>query len=148
MTTQSTTDYATLNQELREFAEDMPVIVIRPPREELIAAVEPHFPKLVEEATYLYEFLDPVGIVVIVRIGRDILISWSVADSPEEAEKQLQKYSQPVYREIRLSLGIQYHWIMRVRPGFWGYDDNNIVERYGDFRQINPRPECWILKLD
>jgi hypothetical protein len=147
MLTKNPTNIAKLNDELREFAEDMPVIVVRPPREDLIAAVEPHFPELVEEATYLHEFLDPVGIAVIVRIGKDIFISWSVADSAEEASEQVEKYSQPVYCEIRKALGIQYHWVVKVRPNFWGYDDNTVVERYGGFAQLPTKPDCWILDL-
>jgi hypothetical protein len=148
MLTKNPTDIAKLNDELREFAEDMPVIVVRPPREDLIAAVEPHFPKLVENATYLHEFLDPVGISVIVRIGKDIIISWSVADNAEDAAEQVEKFSQPVYCEIRKALGIQYHWVVKVRPDFWGYDDNEIVERHGGFAQLATKPECWILNLD
>jgi hypothetical protein len=147
MLTKNPTDIAKLNDELREFAEDMPVIVVRPPREDLIAAVEPHFPELVEDATYLHEFLDPVGIAAIVRIGKDTTISWSVADNIEDASEQVVKYSQPVYREIRKALGIQYHWVVKVRPDFWGYDDNAIVERYGGFAQLATKPECWILDL-
>ena len=147
MLTKNPTDIAKLNDELREFAEDMPVIVVRPPREDLIAAVEPHFPELVEEATYLHEFLDPVGISVIVRIGKDIIISWSVADNAEDAAEQVEKFSQPVYCEIRKALNIDYQWIIKVRPDFWGYDDDELIASSGSFNFLQEKPPCWIVNL-
>jgi hypothetical protein len=147
MLTKNPTNIAKLNDELREFAEDMPVIVVRPPREDLIAAVEPHFPELVEEATYLHEFLDPVGIAVIIQLGPDLRISWSVADSEDEAQLQLEKYSQPVYCKIRKALNIDYQWIIKVRPNFWGYDDDELIASSGSFNFLKEKPPCWIVNL-
>jgi hypothetical protein len=147
MLTQELLTTSTLNNELREFAEEMPVIVYRLSSEEAVAAVEPYFPELVNNSTYLWEFLDPCGIVVIVQLNPEIRISWSVAITTEEAQSQLMRYSEPIYSEIRKSLNINYHWVIKVRPDFWGYDDDELIARSGSFFMMEPRPECWIIEL-
>jgi hypothetical protein len=146
MLTQESLTTSTLNDELREFAEEMPVVVSRLTKEEVIAAIEPCFPELVRQSASLTELMDAVGLSAVVRLGKDLFISWSVADNAEDAIAQLEKFSQPSYSQIRKTLGIQHHWVISVRPDFWGYDDDELIEGYGDFR-IDNKPECWILDL-
>jgi len=139
-----------LNDELREFSKTMPVVIEHPSLEAAQTAISPHFPDLLDRYHGAQELLDRVGIVVLIHIGhgiQDTWISWSVADTKESALEQVVKYSQSTYCEIRKALGIQYHWVVKVRPDFWGYDDNTIVERYGGFAQLPTKPECWILDL-
>ena len=146
MLTQEILTTSTLNDELREFAEEMPVVVSRLTSEKVTTAIKPHFPELVRQATNLTELMDAVGLSSVVRLGTDLFISWSVADNYKDAAEQLEKFSKPSYFQIRKSLGIQHHWVIKVRPDFWGYDDDELIEGYGDFR-IDNKPECWILDL-
>jgi hypothetical protein len=147
MLTQEVLTTSTLNDELREFAEEMPVVVSRLTSDEVIAAIEPHFPELVRQAANLTELMDAVGLSAVVRLGADLFISWSTADNAEDAAAQRLRFSQPSYSQIRKSLGIQHHWIIKVRPDFWEYDDDKLIDGYGDFRD-DGSPECWILDLD
>ncbi|MBW4554208.1 MAG: hypothetical protein KME35_24360 [Aphanocapsa sp. GSE-SYN-MK-11-07L] len=147
MLTTTAANQSTLNQELREFAEGMPVVIYRPTAPEAIAAVQPYFPDLVEQATYLPEFLDPVGIAVIVQIGPDLRISWSVADNDEAANRQREIYNQETYCKIRAALKIDYQWIIKIRPDFWGYDDDDLIQSAGRFLLSSEKPDCWILDL-
>lgn len=147
MLTQETLTTSTLNDELREFAEEMPVIVSRLTSDNVIAAIEPCFPELVRQAASLAELMDAVGLSAVVRLGADLFISWSVADNDKDATEQLEKFSQSSYSQIRKSLGIQHQWVIKVRPDFWEYDDDKLIDGYGDFRD-DRSPECWILDLN
>ena len=146
MLTQESLATSTLNDELREFAEEMPVIVSSLTLNEVIAAVEPYFPELIQVSKNQIELLDTVGLSAVVRLGADLFISWSVADNDKDAAEQLEKFSQSSYSEIRKSLGIKHHWVIKVRPDFWGYDDDELIDGYGHFREDN-KPECWLLDL-
>ena len=146
MLTQEFLTTSTLNDELREFAEEMPVVVSRLTIDEVVTAVEPYCPELIQQTKSQTELMDAVGLSAVVKLGTDTFVSWSVADNDEEAVEQLEKYSQPSYSRIRKSLGIKHHWVIKVRPNFWGYDDDELIEGYGDFR-IDKKPECWILDL-
>jgi hypothetical protein len=145
MLTQEFLTTSTLNNELREFAEEMPVVFSYPTFEEAVLAIKPHFPELVKKAEDLTQLLDDVGIVVVEKLA-DLRISWSVADNSKDAEDQLSKYSQPVYSAIRKALNINHHWVVKVDPDFLGCSDDGLMDGYGIFR-ADGSPECWILDL-
>jgi hypothetical protein len=142
-----------LNKELREFLEwNIGRLIYHPNADEIVAAVEPHFSKLVEQSKYIDEILDEVGIVAIADLGSKKYgtherISYSVADNEKDAQEQLETYSQAVYKEIRNALGIDYHWVLKVYPDYWGYSSNALVEARMVFECDLGMPDCCILKL-
>ena len=148
MLTQESLTTSSLNDELREFAEDAQVTYDYPTYDEVVTAIKPYFPELVKQSENFTQLLESVGIVVVQKLWPKLVLSWSVADNKEEALKQVEKYSQPSYSQIRKSLNIDYHWIIKVRPNFWSYDTNELNERYGSFIELEHRPEAWIADLD
>jgi hypothetical protein len=142
-----------LNKELREFlAYYIFQQLYYPNADETLAAVEPHFPELFEKYEYIDEILDECGIVAIEdqgskEHGNHMRISYSVADNDAEAQQQLEKYQQSVYKEIRKALEIEYHWILKVHPNFWGYDPDALYNALMVFVCDLGKPEICIIKL-
>jgi hypothetical protein len=153
ITTTKTTHQEKLNKEFREFMEwEIGGLLYHATGEEAVAAVEPHFPDFVEQTKYTDEILDEVGLVVIADLGSrkhgtHERISYSVADNDKDAQEQLEKYSKPVYKEIRKAFSIDYHWILKVRPDYWGYDPGALYEARVVFECHLGKPECCIIKL-
>ena len=150
---QELTNQERLNQELREFFELYAGnMIFRPSADETIAAVEPHFPKLIEDANYIDEILEVCGIAVIADVGSkkygtDKRISYSVADNDADAQSQLEKYRDSPYKEIRAALKINYHWILRMDESFRFYNSNTLVEASIDFECFG-KPDICIIELE
>ena len=149
----SITHQQQLNKELREFLEwNIGNLIYRPSADETNAAVSPQFPELVQKYQYIDEILDECGIVAISDIGSKkygthMRLSYSVADTDENAQEQLQKYSQPIYKKIRQALEIDHLWILKVEPDFWGYDPDALCEASLVFAHDLGKPECCIIEL-
>ena len=152
-TEQALTNQARLNQELREFFELYASnMIFRPSADETIAAVEPHFPELVEDADHIDEILDDCGIAVIADIGSQKFetykrISCSVADNEADAQSQLEKYGNSPYKEIRVALNINYHWVLRMDESLRFYNSNTLVEASIDFESFE-KPDICIIELE
>ena len=147
MLTQDITDLSKLNNELRAFAESILVATYQPAHAETKAAVEPYFPEIVTSFKNSEQILDEVGLSVITQLGPNLRISWSVADNAADAAVQLEQYGQSEYRAIRKAFNINNHWVIQVRPNFWGYDDDQIINGHITFDETYGSPECWILNL-
>lgn len=146
--TQIITDsQAELNEELRSYAERSPVFIVQPTMGEAIAAIEPHFPELVDKFDSAQELLDAVGLPVIVDISPNYKpkrISWSIVTSESDAEQQLKGYEQDTLNAIRTSLGINHHWIFLVPSKSLSiYDKEALVEGSIDF-YCDEEPNCWV----
>jgi hypothetical protein len=143
-----------LNKELREFLEyHIHSMIYRPNADKTIAAVEPYFPELVEKFDYIDEILDECGIVAITDIGSKKQgtherISYSVADNDADAQHQLEKYSQPAYKEIRKALDIGYHWVLRIEESFRFYNSNTLVEAHMVFECDFGKPNVCVIELE
>lgn len=138
-----------LNDDLRQFAEVMRMIRVKPTLTEVIAAVKPAFPDNVVKTQATQELLDEVGVVVIVDIGQGIhpmRISWSAAATQEDADAQQKTYQGENYRTIRKALGIDYHWVCLVFEGFLADSDSVLIEGIGNFRAAG-EPDCWVFDM-
>lgn len=138
-----------LNDELRKFAEIMPVTVIDVSSQDAISAIHPHFRGIADsESTQM--LLDQVGLVVVTDIGQGfdpMRISWSASQTNHEAHRQLEQYMQPEYRAIRKALAIDYHWVCLFSSRLLGMSASSFVDASGDFYVLDDRPECWICEL-
>ena len=137
-----------LNDELREFAEYSPVQIVKPVKEDVLKAIQPHFSALLEQHEDIQSLLDEVGLPVITDISRNYQpkrISWSIVRTQVEADEQLAELSQDAYQSIRDELKIDYHWIFLVpsKP-LKIYTSEPLMEGMGDFKD-DGMPKCWIL---
>jgi hypothetical protein len=146
MITTTLTHQEQLNKDLRWFATMMPVRVYTPSRDKVITTVELHLPEALKNATETQDILDTIGLVVISQPNPKLTISWSAADNKEDAQKQLEKYSQPEYKKVRDALNIDYHWILLVSEDTWGNSSNCLIEAHITFEQYG-KPDCCILEL-
>lgn len=140
---------ADLNNQLREFAELMPVTVVEVSLQDAISVVNPHFPEIAANESN-QALLDQVGLVVMTDIGKGfdpMCISWSAAHTNEEAHRQLEQYMQPEYKAIRKDLGIDYHWVCLFSSRLPGMSASSFVDVSGDFYGLDYKPECWICEL-
>lgn len=140
---------ADLNHQLREFAELMPVTVVEVSSQDVVSAINPHFPEIAaSESTQA--LLDQVGLVVVTDIGQGfdpMCISWSAAQTSEEAHRQREQYMQPEYKAIRKILGIDCHWVCLFSSRLMSMSASSFVDASGDFYGLNDKPECWICEL-
>lgn len=138
-----------MNDELREFAQRMPVTLVEISIKEAIAAVAPHLPYLILECDYGPTLLDRVGLAVVVDMGQGfdpMRISWSASKTAEDAQYDREQYQQPEYKAIRKALGIDYHWVCQLFEGFLGDSDSVVVKGMGNFIAAG-KPECWVFDL-
>ena len=139
---------AELNQELRDYAEEMGIIQVHPTLEDAIAAVNPHFPELISAHSSAEALLEELGFVIIRDMGQGFgpkRVSWSIAISEDEAHQQLQTYQQNSYQEIREALGIDFHWIFLVpRRDLFLCSMDELISASGGFRKVG-KPICWVV---
>jgi hypothetical protein len=139
------------NEELRGLSTVFHVLVWLPTRVALTAALNTYFPQLPLNESQPSDWLDTLGMPVLTWVGGwkpGMRIAWSAAPSTELAQAQLERFSQPDYQGFRRALGIDYHWIFRIRLGFplVCLSPSDIVDVHIDF-DCQGSPECCVLKL-
>ncbi len=137
-----------LNEELRQYAKSTRAVQVRPLRPVVVGAIEDNFPGLLKQCDSIEDALEELGLVVIEDIGQGFdpkRISWSITNTEGEIKEQLKLYMQPAYKQLRLALGINHHWIFFVPDrDLYLFTDEELIEGCGSFRSAGS-PECWVL---
>lgn len=113
--------------------------------EQVREAVKDDFPALAESNLDLDHLLDAVGIHSVAD-ERKFVIAWYGVIGEDLADALLEKYKQAAYSNIRKKLGINYLWILSLRPHL-GHSINDAFEAIVEFDEIEDKPECCIIDL-
>jgi hypothetical protein len=132
-----------LNEKLRNYMNSLGISLWMPTTQALHEAISSFFPEMTPKS--VQETCDSLGLPVITRIYKTNY-SMSPAKTMEEATAQLEKYSQAPYPQIRKSLNIQHHWVLKVREQTWLNSINDLVDAHTYFDEIG-EPEIFIFDL-
>ena len=152
------TDESVLLDNLEEEEENPPLIqwmqdyavyagpkTLRPTLEEIHEAINQDFPELKKSDLDLDHLLEELGIHVIVDL-QDYTVAWFGTTDETIVEDLCAKFKQAPYSQIRRKLGIDYLWILNLRPHL-GHMRNDIFEADVEFSELKDKPECAIIDL-
>jgi len=129
-----------LNTEIRKWirnlAEETLPICAYPSIETVQQLIAIYLPKEIAESSLNFDtqelFEKVLGILIIVEYGRE-KIGWAATTDLLEAERMRQLYSNPLYHQIRESLGIGGYWIFLADPQFLDhYHSEDVYEKAPD----------------
>lgn len=130
---------------MKEYAHYAGPKSVRPTLEEVKAAIKDDFPELYASDLDLDHLLEELGIHVIADY-RKFIIAWFGTTDESTIEGLLSKFQGEKYSKVRKKLGIDYLWIMNLRPHL-GHMRNDAFEALVQFGEIEEKPECVIIDL-
>ena len=130
---------------MKEYADYAGPKTLRPTLEEVRAAIKDDFPELYVSDLDLDHLLEALGIHVITDY-LDFTVAWFGTTDETRIEDLLLKFQGEKYSKVRKQLGIDYLWVMNLRPHL-GHMRNDAFEALVQFGEIEDKPECVIIDL-